>query len=95
MKDKTYKVLNSISELHAFLKLKKPTHPLVSVIRAEEVTVENLVIDQPIIFNFYVVSVKSNCPGKLKYGQQYYDFDEGVMYFMAQEQLLYATPQFR
>lgn len=86
MKDKAHKVLNSISELHAFLKLKKPTHPLVSVIRAEEVAVETIRIDEPIIFNFYVVSIKSNCPGKVKYGQQYYDFDEGVMTFLAPQQ---------
>ncbi len=86
MKDKSHKILNSISQLHSLLKLKKPTHPLVSVINAAEVDVENIEINEPIVFNFYVVNIKQNCEGKLKYGQQYYDFDEGVMAFMAPKQ---------
>ncbi|HSC54920.1 MAG TPA: helix-turn-helix transcriptional regulator [Phnomibacter sp.] len=86
MKEQAYKVLNSISELHSFLRQKKPTHPLVSVIRAEEVDVANIQINEPVIFNFYVINVKTNCKGKIKYGQQYYDFDEGVMTFVAPQQ---------
>lgn len=86
MKEKAHKVVNSISELHSLLKLRKPTHPLVSVIRAEDVDVENLQITEPVIFNFYVINVKTNCKGKIKYGQQYYDFDEGVMTFVAPKQ---------
>jgi AraC family transcriptional regulator, transcriptional activator of pobA len=83
MKDKSHKVLNSISQLHSLLKLKKPTHPLVSIIRVEDVDVENLKITEPLVLNFYVINVKTNCKGKVKYGQQYYDFDEGVMTFVA------------
>lgn len=86
MKDKAHKVLSSISELHSLLKLKKPKHPLVSVIRAEDVDVENIQITEPVIFNFYMINVKTNCRGKIKYGQQYYDFDEGVMTFVAPKQ---------
>ena len=86
MKEKAHKVLNSISELHTLLKMKKPTHPLISVIRAEDVDVENIQITEPVIFNFYVINVKTNCKGKIRYGQQYYDFDEGVMTFVAPQQ---------
>jgi AraC family transcriptional regulator, transcriptional activator of pobA len=86
MKDKSHKVLNSISQLHSLLKLKKPTHPLVSIISVEDVDVVNLEITEPLVLNFYVINVKTNCQGKLKYGQQYYDFDEGVMTFVAPTQ---------
>jgi len=86
MKDKSHKVLNSISQLHSLLKLKKPTHPLVSIISVEDVDVANLQITEPLVLNFYVINVKSNCQGKIKYGQQYYDFDEGVMTFVAPTQ---------
>jgi len=86
MKDKSHKVLNSISELHSLLKLKKPTHPSVSIISVEDVDVANLQITEPLVLNFYVINVKSNCQGKIKYGQQYYDFDEGVMTFVAPTQ---------
>lgn len=86
MKSKSHKILNSISELHSLLKLKKPTHPLVSVIRAEDVDIKNIEITEPVVFNFYVINVKTNCKGKIKYGQQYYDFDEGIMTFVAPTQ---------
>ena len=86
MKGKSHKVLNSISELHSLLKLKKATHPLVSVIRTEDVEIKNIQITEPVVFNFYVVNVKTNCQGKIKYGQRYYDFDEGVMTFVAPHQ---------
>ena len=88
MKEKSHQELNSISQLHALLKLHKPTHPLVSVINAEDVDIENLEIIEPVVFNFYVVNLKQDCKGKIKYGQQYYDFDEGVLTFVAPKQRL-------
>ncbi len=33
------------------------------------------------IYSFYAISIKKDYNGKLKYGQNYYDFDEGVMTF--------------
>ncbi|MGX5690284.1 helix-turn-helix domain-containing protein [Arcticibacter tournemirensis] len=83
MKEKSHQILNSISQLHALLKLKKPAHPLVSVINAEDVNMEQVEFLDPVVFNFYVINLKQNCVGKVKYGQQYYDFDEGVMTFVA------------
>lgn len=92
MKDQPHKILNSISGLHSLLKLKKPAHPLVSVIRAEDVDVANIEITEPVILNFYVINVKTNCKGKIRYGQQYYDFDEGIMTFVAPKQRIELEP---
>lgn len=86
MKQETTKVLNSISQLHSLLKLDKPAHPLVSVINVADVDMNKVTISEPVVFNFYVINFKQNCDGKLKYGQQYYDFDEGVMTFVAPKQ---------
>ena len=86
MNGKSHKVLHSISQLHSQLNLKKPTHPLVSVIKAEEVDLERIQISEPVIFNFYVINLKINCKGKIRYGQQFYDFNEGVMTFVAPTQ---------
>lgn len=41
-----------------------------------------------LLFDFYLISVKKGITGKLKYGQQTYDHNEGVMSFMAPHQLL-------
>lgn len=79
--------ITSISVLHNLLGLKKAAHPLVSVINLEEL--EGRVIqEENILYNFYSISVKKNFGGKIKYGQQYYDFDEGVMTFVAPQQVL-------
>jgi len=36
---------------------------------------------------FYTVSLKSDVKAKIKYGQQYYDFDKGTMNFIAPKQV--------
>jgi len=35
------------------------------------------------VLDFYAIALKTNFHAKLKYGQQNYDFDEGIMTFMA------------
>jgi len=37
--------------------------------------------------NFYCVSLKKGIIGKVRYGQQYYDFDKGLMTFVAAKQV--------
>ncbi|KOS05297.1 AraC family transcriptional regulator [Flavobacterium akiainvivens] len=85
-KDSLY-IVNSISELHSFLNLPKPTHPLVSVINLSEVRYSIPEKTQSIVYNFYTVYLKKNYNAKIRYGQQYYDFDSGIMAFFAPKQL--------
>lgn len=40
------------------------------------------------MFDFYYISLKKGFTNKLFYGQQTYDFDEGMMYFIAPNQIL-------
>lgn len=81
----------TISEFHQFRKLPKPDHPLISVFAVENVA--RLSIDEPMswLYEFYCIGMKKvvNTKNvKLKYGQQEYDFDEGVMSFVAPNQVL-------
>ncbi len=81
-------IVNSISELHRILALPKPEHPLVSVINLDEIKCypeENI---KSVLYNFYSVCIKKGFKGKLKYGQNYYDFDEGVMTFFSPGQII-------
>lgn len=81
--------ISSISALHQFLGLKKPSNPLISVFDFEEVNLEPETILSAITTDFYVVALKKDCAGgKCRYGRQYYDFDEGIMYFIAPHQVL-------
>ena len=80
--------LNSISEFHSFLNIEKPTHPLVSVIKLDDLGC-SITEDVQLVYNFYTVNLKKNFDGKIKYGQQYYDFDDGTMSFFAPKQTFY------
>ncbi|RNC84446.1 MAG: AraC family transcriptional regulator [Balneola sp.] len=81
---------NSISELHEFLKLDKPTHPLVSVINVGELQHGEEQIGTRISSDMYCIALKdSNCG--LDYGRNSYDFAEGVLMFTAPGQVITIT----
>lgn len=90
---KTPSTFNSISELHRALGLPKPLHPLVSLVDYGEIkkTPEELPIS--LVLNFYKISYKKNLHGKVRYGQQYYDFDEGGLSFISPNQLIATTEE--
>lgn len=80
--------INSISELHRLLVLPKPEHPLVSVINLSEIKCYSDNSLSSVIYNFYSVCNKKDFNGKMKYGQNYYDFDEGTMTFFSPGQVI-------
>ncbi|GAB3768290.1 helix-turn-helix domain-containing protein [Spirosoma horti] len=87
-------IINSVSELHRLLALPKPEHPLVSVIDMSDIKCHFDEQIKSVIYNFYSVCIKKNFTGKLKYGQNYYDFDEGVMTFFSPGQVISTvTPE--
>lgn len=83
---KPYRI-KTINEFHQLRGLPKPEHPLISVVdyaairHTAESNISNWVLD------FYSISMKRNPNAKMKYGQQEYDFDEGVLFFMAPGQV--------
>lgn len=86
-------IINSVSELHRLIGLSKPHHPLISLINLDTVPNTESSTTHHLILNFYSVSLKKNVKGKLKYGQHYYDFDEGVLATMSPGQLLSTRGQ--
>jgi AraC family transcriptional activator of pobA len=76
----------SISEFHSFRNLPRPEHPLVSVINLENVH-EMYANETSIVFDFYSIALKKNFNAKVKYGQQEYDFDDGIMFFISPGQV--------
>jgi AraC family transcriptional activator of pobA len=81
-------IFNSISEAHRALGLPKPLHPLVSLVDYGKIEIDRSMLSAPLVLNFYKISYKKNFRGKMKYGQSYYDFDEGGMFFVAPSQLI-------
>jgi AraC family transcriptional activator of pobA len=77
----------TISEFHQYRNLPKPEHPLISVINLE--LMDQLPANEAgIVKDFYSVALKRNFNARMKYGQQEFDFDEGIMFFMAPGQIL-------
>ncbi len=83
--------IKTISEFHEFRKLPKPEHPLISVVDYSAIKHDPKVNDLSWILDFYSISIKRTSNTKMKYGQQEYDFDEGVMFFMAPGQVFGIT----
>lgn len=81
--------IKSISEFHRLLSLPEPKHPLVSVINlAESIFLEDEVW-KGFVNRFYCIALKREATGKIKYGQQHYDYDKGVLSFTAPNQVQY------
>jgi len=80
--------IKTISQFHTLRGLTKPKHPLISVINFEDMAPALESGKQSLIFDFYMISVKRDMNHKYRYGQQDYDFDEGVMFCMAPHQIL-------
>lgn len=80
--------LKTISQFHQFRKLPPPLHPLISIIDVS--FAKQLNADEPgsLVLEFYAISLKSVPNGKIKYGQQLFDFDSGLMSFSSPGQVL-------
>lgn len=81
-----YKI-KTIAEFHQLRGIAKPAHPLVSVI--DIATLHPLPGNEPVnlVLDFYSIALKRNFNLKMKYGQQQYDFDEGIMFFVSPGQV--------
>jgi len=72
-------MVNSVTQLHQLLSLPKPVHPLISVINLKDIKPSG---KESLVFNFYSIWQEKNVENKLRYGQNYFDFDEGSMIFL-------------
>lgn len=80
--------IKTISGYHRLMRLAKPEHPLISVISFEDIKQVPGGESVSLVNDFYSIGLKRNFDAKMKYGQQEYDFDEGMMTFMAPGQVL-------
>ena len=80
--------LKHIKDYHKLAQLPPPVHPLISLVNYEDVRyhvdAEALKWKQ----DYFTIGLKRDVAFKLFYGQQSYDFDEGLMTFIAPNQVL-------
>ena len=85
------KRFTTISQFLQFRGLPQPEHPLIYVLKVEPV--ERALIEEPKnwLYDFYAIGLKrvaNAADARLKYGQQEYDFDNGIMSFVAPWQVM-------
>lgn len=88
MKNRKLYTIDTLSEFHTLAGLPKPQHPLISVVDYSQVEYQ---IEEPEISwiqNLYFIGLKRYIHGKFYYGQSEYDFDEGLVSFIAPRQLV-------
>ena len=79
--------IESIAEIHRMLGMPGPVHPLISLL--DSLQLMNL-CNFPVsyVIGFYKITFVTKLAGKFRYGQGYYDFDEGSLMFTAPNQVV-------
>jgi AraC family transcriptional activator of pobA len=83
--------MDSISELHRMLGIPGPAHPLITLLDTREDRVNLSRLPVSYVTTLYKISFVSKLGGQFRYGQGYYDFDEGSMIFTSPNQVIGST----
>jgi AraC-like DNA-binding protein len=78
--------VKSISQLHEIFGFSKPTHPLISIIDVSKWEIPEQFIRVKFTSELYTIGLKDKSCG-LQYGRNTYDFNEGVLFFTAPNQV--------
>ncbi|RNC86841.1 MAG: AraC family transcriptional regulator [Winogradskyella sp.] len=85
---KDLKHFKKVADYHKLANLSGPEHPLISLVDYSTVSYPSDITSLRWKQDYYTIGLKRNIPYKLFYGQQEYDFDEGVMTFIAPHQIM-------
>lgn len=88
MNNRKLYTISTVSEFHKISGLPKPQHPLISLVDYGLVEYQIEEAEISWIQNLYFVGLKRYIQGKFHYGQSQYDFDEGLVSFIAPQQLV-------
>ncbi len=78
----------TLTDAYRAFGLPQPKHPLISLINVTPTLPDLHQTPQNHVLGFYKISCKPKLAGKLKYGQGYYDFDEGGLLFASPGQVV-------
>lgn len=85
---KDLKHFKKISDYHKIANIAAPEHTLVSLLDYSKVQYPENVNELQWKQDYYTIGLKRNIPYKFFYGQKEYDFNEGVMTFIAPNQVM-------
>ena len=81
--------IKSISQLMRILGFTAPSHPLIALVDYNKGPIEMFPTGQKVSLDFYKISFKTTFTGHIKYGQGYYDFEEGGLAFLKPKQIVF------
>jgi AraC family transcriptional regulator, transcriptional activator of pobA len=84
-KPKSFASLSAAAEAFG---LPEPQHPLICILGTESTQVIEGNFRQSHVLSFYKISYKPRLSGRVRYGQHYYDFNEGGLLFAAPGQII-------
>ena len=79
--------IKTISDLNKMLGQDEPKHPLIGILDFSKIDFSQHT-NIKVSMGFYTVMLKNLCPGAMRYGRNYYDFQEGTLSFMAPNQVI-------
>ncbi len=79
--------IKTVSQFHQVRGLPRPQHPLISVVDFADMKRPKEGEPLSIVNSFYTIAIKRDFNGKMRYGQQIFDFDEGIMICIAPGQV--------
>ena len=83
--------IDSVSQIHDFLGLEGPRHPLITVLPIDERTVTANYGNTTFMMDLFQISLKKGIEGNLSYGRNSYDFQDGTLIFTAPGQVIEYT----
>jgi AraC-like DNA-binding protein len=86
--NREFKIINSVADYHALLRLEKPRHPLMSIINFSKIKSFNPPIGVTLVINLYCITIKHDADCLMRYGSSHYDFNDGVMFFIKSGQVV-------
>ncbi|WP_317236142.1 hypothetical protein [Niabella hibiscisoli] len=81
-------VFHAIAALNKALGMPEPKHPLITVNDYKDISGDVSDLEKGMVMDFYKISYKKALSGKIRYGQDYYDFQNGGLSFMSPHQLI-------
>jgi len=84
---KDFLVLNTVTDYTRLCQLPAPAYPLLTLIDFTQTQGNKRLPTQQVVQNLYTIWVKKGLKGRLPYGGQSYDFNEGIMGFQSPGQV--------
>ncbi len=79
--------IKNISDLNKMLGQEKPLHPLIGILDFSKIDFRSNG-SLKVSLGFYSVMLKNLCPGAMRYGRNFYDFQDGSLVFTAPNQVI-------